>query len=213
MTVYGDLDVSTITSKPAGRQPIVTTWANGPPRRRPSGPTCGPRWPTAGRPTSCARSSRRATSSRWRRPRRLRAALAGDLAGPAPRPPPRPAAVGREGGDHGPLPRRPARRARGHDGHRGRRRRPQRHDDGHPRRRPLRHRPAPPAARPRRPGARPVARAAWSSGEGEPDGQPASTRWSPPTDGFDLAEVDLISLLFTNSLEKFFNKEKSYLNL
>ena len=30
MTVYGDLDVSTITSKPAGRQPIVTTWANGP---------------------------------------------------------------------------------------------------------------------------------------------------------------------------------------
>ena len=30
MTVYGDLDVSTITSKPAGRQEIVTTWANGP---------------------------------------------------------------------------------------------------------------------------------------------------------------------------------------
>ncbi len=30
MTVYGDLDVSTITSKPAGRQEIATTWANGP---------------------------------------------------------------------------------------------------------------------------------------------------------------------------------------
>jgi ATP-dependent DNA helicase RecG len=30
MTVYGDLDVSTITSKPAGRQEITTTWANGP---------------------------------------------------------------------------------------------------------------------------------------------------------------------------------------
>ena len=30
MTVYGDLDVSTITSKPAGRQEIRTTWANGP---------------------------------------------------------------------------------------------------------------------------------------------------------------------------------------
>ena len=30
MTVYGDLDVSTITSKPAGRQEIITTWANGP---------------------------------------------------------------------------------------------------------------------------------------------------------------------------------------
>ncbi len=30
MTVYGDLDVSTITEKPAGRQEIVTTWANGP---------------------------------------------------------------------------------------------------------------------------------------------------------------------------------------
>jgi ATP-dependent DNA helicase RecG len=30
MTVYGDLDVSTITSKPAGRQAITTTWANGP---------------------------------------------------------------------------------------------------------------------------------------------------------------------------------------
>src|SRR4030095_14479721 len=27
MTVYGDLDASTITSKPAGRQPITTTWA------------------------------------------------------------------------------------------------------------------------------------------------------------------------------------------
>jgi ATP-dependent DNA helicase RecG len=30
MTVYGDLDVSTITTKPAGRQEITTTWANGP---------------------------------------------------------------------------------------------------------------------------------------------------------------------------------------
>jgi ATP-dependent DNA helicase RecG len=30
MTVYGDLDVSTITSKPAGRQEITTIWANGP---------------------------------------------------------------------------------------------------------------------------------------------------------------------------------------
>jgi ATP-dependent DNA helicase RecG len=30
MTVYGDLDVSTIAEKPVGRQPITTTWANGP---------------------------------------------------------------------------------------------------------------------------------------------------------------------------------------
>jgi ATP-dependent DNA helicase RecG len=29
MTVYGDLDVSTITSKPAGRRPVVTSWADG----------------------------------------------------------------------------------------------------------------------------------------------------------------------------------------
>ena len=30
MTVYGDLDVTVIRSLPAGRQPIVTTWARGP---------------------------------------------------------------------------------------------------------------------------------------------------------------------------------------
>jgi ATP-dependent DNA helicase RecG len=30
MTVYGDLDVTVIRSRPAGRQPIVTTWARGP---------------------------------------------------------------------------------------------------------------------------------------------------------------------------------------
>jgi ATP-dependent DNA helicase RecG len=30
MTVYGDLDLSTISEKPAGRQEITTTWANGP---------------------------------------------------------------------------------------------------------------------------------------------------------------------------------------
>ncbi len=30
MTVYGDLDVSTITSKPAGRQTVTTSWADGP---------------------------------------------------------------------------------------------------------------------------------------------------------------------------------------
>jgi ATP-dependent DNA helicase RecG len=29
MTVYGDLDVTVIRSRPAGRQPIVTTWARG----------------------------------------------------------------------------------------------------------------------------------------------------------------------------------------
>jgi ATP-dependent DNA helicase RecG len=29
MTVYGDLDVSVLGEKPAGRQPIVTTWARG----------------------------------------------------------------------------------------------------------------------------------------------------------------------------------------
>ncbi len=29
MTVYGDLDVSVLQEKPAGRQPIVTTWAKG----------------------------------------------------------------------------------------------------------------------------------------------------------------------------------------
>ena len=29
MTVYGDLDVSVLGEKPAGRQPIVTTWAQG----------------------------------------------------------------------------------------------------------------------------------------------------------------------------------------
>ncbi len=29
MTVYGDLDVSILGEKPAGRQPIVTTWAKG----------------------------------------------------------------------------------------------------------------------------------------------------------------------------------------
>jgi ATP-dependent DNA helicase RecG len=30
MTVYGDLDVSTIVSKPAGRKEVTTSWANGP---------------------------------------------------------------------------------------------------------------------------------------------------------------------------------------
>ena len=30
MTVYGDLDVSVLQEKPAGRQPILTTWARGP---------------------------------------------------------------------------------------------------------------------------------------------------------------------------------------
>ena len=44
MTVYGDLDVSVLDELPPGRTPIVTTWADGPPPRRPtSGSWCGPR--------------------------------------------------------------------------------------------------------------------------------------------------------------------------
>ena len=103
MTVYGDLDVSTITSKPAGRQPIVTTWANGPlmeeavwahvraevAEGRQAYVVCplieeSDKLEVASAEETFARLSRR-------RPGR-----------PAPRPPPRPAAVGREGGDHGP---------------------------------------------------------------------------------------------------------------
>jgi ATP-dependent DNA helicase RecG len=136
MTVYGDLDVSTITSKPAGRQPIVTTWANGPlmeeavwahvrvevAEGRQAYVVC----PLIEESDKLEVASAEETFARL---------SSGDLAGlqlgllhgrlP----------VGGEGGDHGPVPGRRARCPRGHDGDRGRRRRPQRHDDGHPRRR------------------------------------------------------------------------------
>ena len=56
MTVYGDLDVSVLGEKPAGRQrdrhrrgPRATT------RRPRCGPRCARRWPPGARPTSCAR--------------------------------------------------------------------------------------------------------------------------------------------------------------
>jgi ATP-dependent DNA helicase RecG len=156
MTVYGDLDVSTITSKPAGRQPIVTTWANGPlmeeavwahvraevAEGRQAYVVC----PLIEESDKLEVASAEETFARL---------SGGDLAGL------------RLGLLHGRLPsaEKEAIMGRFRAGQldvlvatrdRGRGRRPQRHDDGHPRRRPLRHRAAPPAARPGGPGERGV---------------------------------------------------------
>ncbi len=91
----------------------------------------------------------------------------GPLEGPAGRDAARPDGPGRQGPDHAGLRPRRRRRAGLHDRHRGRRRRGQRHHDRAARRRPLRHLPAPPAPRPGRP--RRAARAV-------PAGQPCRPR-------------------------------------
>ena len=94
MTVYGDLDVSVLGEKPAGRQPIVTTLGAG--RRRGGGGVgarSARRSPPAARPTSCARSSGRARSSRSRSARGdLRPARGRRAVRPAARAAARPAA-------------------------------------------------------------------------------------------------------------------------
>ena len=107
MTVYGDLDVSILGEKPAGRQPIVTTWAQGDDAgggrvgqgaRRGRGRTAGVRRVPAHRREREARGGvGRADlrAARGRRPLR-----------PAARAPPRPAAGRREGGHDDGLPRR-----------------------------------------------------------------------------------------------------------
>ena len=77
------------------------------------------------------------------------------------------------------------------DGHRGRRRRRQRDHDGAARRRPVRRLPAPPAARPGRP--RRAARAV-PAGHPRRAGSPARERLdavAATTDGFELSRIDL----------------------
>ena len=179
MTVFGDLETSTLTELPAGRAPIQTTvvplaeqpgwldrvWARvreevaaGPPgvrrlpadrRRRPRARRQRPTSTTSRQPRRGGRRPGRAARG-GRRGRRAELAD-GPLAGLRRRRAARPAAARGEGRGDARLRGRRDRRARRHDRHRGRRRRRQRHRDGDPRRRPVRRLPAAPAARPGRP--------------------------------------------------------------
>ena len=179
MTVFGDLEISTLTELPAGRAPIQTNvvpLADQPDLDRP-GLAAGARGGRQGPPgrTSSARGSPATSSSRASATR----STSTRTATPPPTPTPARARGGRGGRRrarrrdrcaglrvaqlHGRLPadekdahdarlrRRRHRRAGLDDRDRGRRRRRQRHRDGAPRRRPVRRLPAPPAARPGRP--------------------------------------------------------------
>ena len=163
------------------------------------GRRCARRSPPGGRRTSCARSSARARSSRWRSAEETYERLEADelsglslglLHGRLPAAEKEATMARFRDGRH--------RGARRHDGDRGRRRRPQRHGDGRARRRPLRHRPAPPAARPGRPGRRRVVllprhqrrrRRRRRGGAGA--GNARLEALVRTDDGFELAEVDL----------------------
>ena len=179
MTVYGDLDVSVLDELPPGphadRHPLGER-----PARRGGGvgrrAQRGRRGPPGLRRVPADRREREARGGQRRGDVRA-SSSGGELHGLRLGAAARAHAVGREGGGHGPLPRRRARRAGRHDGHRGRRRRAQRDGHGHPRRRPVRHRPAPPAARPRRPRR---ARLALLAGH---DARPRRRGWQPADRG------------------------------
>ncbi|MDQ0731826.1 RecG-like helicase [Arthrobacter sp. B1I2] len=174
MTVFGDLETSTLDELPKGRAPISThlvglaenpgwagrIWARarGGDRRRPPG--------VRGLSQDRNRRRRRLQSggggasghgrggdagARVRHRRRgpsARRAVAGRGAAGSP---PRPAGPGAEDGHHGRVHRQPHQAARLHHRDRGGGGCPQRHLDGHPRRRQVRDFPVAPAARPRGP--------------------------------------------------------------
>ena len=202
MTVFGDLDTSTLAELPAGRGDVQTNVV--PPRRsRPGSTAPGQRireevgtgrqaYVVCSRidPTRRRRGGPEASAARGRgaRPELAGGPLAGlrvemlhGRMAPDDKDRVMQAFAARRG-----------RRARLHDGDRGRRRRPQRDGDGDPRRRPLRRLPAAPAPRPDRPrrprravpaGHRRRARTrrAWSG----------STAVAATRDGFELSRIDL----------------------
>ena len=217
MTVFGDLEISTLTELPAGRAPIQTNVVPLADAARAgstgSGSGSARRSTRATRPTSSARGSPATSSSRarptsststrtataaGRRRRRWppsRSSLAelaeGPLAGLRVGDAARPDAAGRQGPHDAGLRRRRDRRARLHHRHRGRRRRRQRHRDGDPRRRPVRRLPAPPAPRPGRPGRPPRAVPAGQPRRGRQPGAERLDAVAATTDGFELSRIDL----------------------
>ena len=206
MTVFGDLEVSTLTELPAGRAAVQTSVV-----------------PLAEQPHWVDRVWGRVREEVERghqvyvvcpriagdeleqgetdeppdeddggrvRPRPVRLSAAEEVveelrAGPAgraaARPAPRAARVRRQGPRDASVRGRRDRRPGLDHGHRGRRRRRQRDHDGAARRRPVRHLPAPPAPRPGRPRRPARVSACWSPAR-RPTPLPASgsTRWPPP---------------------------------
>jgi ATP-dependent DNA helicase RecG len=138
MTVFGDLETSTLRELPAGRSPITTSVV--PAVEKPA--WLERAWQRIREEVAAGRHGR-AADARRRSP-----------AGPAPGAAARPAHPGREGPDHDRLRGRAHRCARGHNRDRGRRGRRERDGDGRAGRRPVRGLAAAPAAgtgRPRRP--------------------------------------------------------------
>ena len=183
MTVYGDLDVSTITSKPAGRQEIVTSWANGPLMEEAvwaqvRSEVAEGRQAYVVCPLIEESDKLEAVSAEETFERLSSSELAGLRLG---------LLHGRLGSAEkeavmGTLPRRRAGRAGGDHRDRGGGRRPERHDHGRPRRRPVRHRTAAPAPRSGRPGPRRVDLLAGDDAA-RASRRPGSRLWSTPRTG------------------------------
>ena len=181
LTVYGDLDVTTIAGVPSGRQPVVTRLvdedaARGRLRVRAQADRQGPAG-LRGLP------GHRRVGVHLRRHGRGRGGAAAGRAVPrrARRGGARPAQVGRPRRGHARLQDRRARRARGDQPDRGRHRRAQRHGDDRGGRRALRPRAAAPAARTRRARQREVVLpAVRRRGDGQLAGR-GSRRCSRPT--------------------------------
>ena len=181
MTVYGDLEISTLSQLPRGRSPIashVVPAAEKPAfldrawRRLREEVAAGHQAYVVCPRIGDGRRGRRRTPPRGRtttgRPAAAGGARGGAAAGrgaaarAADRRAARPAAGRREGRGDARLRRRRARRAGRHHGDRGRRGRAERHRDDRAGRRPVRRLPAAPAARPGRPGLARPGSACWS---------------------------------------------------